>query len=428
MDDILVSVWCITYNHEPYIADAIEGVLAQKTDFNYEMVIHDDASTDRTAEIIRTYEQKYPQQIHGIYQKENMFQKNNGIQQWIWSVMTERCKGKYIAFCEGDDYWTDVHKLRIQTEYLETHPDCAIVVHDAIKMDEERHDEKPVNLYDRDQTVPAEDIILQRPSAIPTASIVCRRELVYMEEFFKNVGVGDYPFLLYGLTKGRVWYINRIMSVYRYCHAGSWTGSILRDDKKHMIHNAEIICFLQIYKNYMINMPGIEDQNQAECAVVSKIQMHVDHMMFLCKKQGKEHDPDIYRDYDRITEGRFHQLFNRMEELWRQANEESYMNEKVRTFAHSFSKIVIMGAGQYAGMIAKQLAYHNIRWEGFAVSDIRQTSGRYSGRPVWKLSQIPFRQQETGIIVGINPADWTQIRTALSYAGIENYICPFLLD
>jgi Glycosyltransferases involved in cell wall biogenesis len=126
-NEILVSVSCITFNHEKYIAEALESFIMQKTRFNYEILIHDDASTDRTADIIREYEKKYPDLIKPIYQKENQYSKDVDVD----DLNTERAEGKYIALCEGDDYWTDPLKLQRQVDYLESHPDCTLCVHAA---------------------------------------------------------------------------------------------------------------------------------------------------------------------------------------------------------------------------------------------------------------------------------------------------------
>ena len=102
----LVSVRCITYNHEPYIAQAIDGFLMQKTDFPFEVIIHDDASTDKTADIIREYEKKYPLIIKPIYQTENQYSKRDGS---VAKVIDSKLRGRYIAYCEGDDYWIDLN-------------------------------------------------------------------------------------------------------------------------------------------------------------------------------------------------------------------------------------------------------------------------------------------------------------------------------
>lgn len=122
----LVSISCITYNHVKYIRDAIEGFLMQKTTFPIEILIHDDASTDNTATIVREYEVKYPQLIKPIYQTENQYSKKDGT---IGRIQRGRARGKYYATCEGDDYWTDPLKLQKQVEYLEENTDCSLCFH-----------------------------------------------------------------------------------------------------------------------------------------------------------------------------------------------------------------------------------------------------------------------------------------------------------
>ena len=104
----LVSICCITYNHEKFIKDAIEGFLMQKTDFPIEILIHDDASTDGTTEIIKKYEKEYPDLIHAVYQTENQYSQGKK----VFPILANQASGKYIALCEGDDYWTDPLKLQ----------------------------------------------------------------------------------------------------------------------------------------------------------------------------------------------------------------------------------------------------------------------------------------------------------------------------
>ena len=125
-DEIKVSINCTTYNQEMYIAEAIESFLMQKTTFSYEILIHDDASTDNTREIIKKYEEKYPDIIKPIYQSENKYSKGVKVG---YEYNFKRARGKYIALCEGDDYWTDPYKLQKQVDYMEANPDCTLCMH-----------------------------------------------------------------------------------------------------------------------------------------------------------------------------------------------------------------------------------------------------------------------------------------------------------
>lgn len=121
----LVSVKMITYNHEPYIAQAIKGVLQQKTDFPFELVIGEDCSTDRTREIVFDYQKRYPHIVRVITSTKNVGTKGNS------SRTNKACRGKYIAFCEGDDYWHHPDKLQKQVYYMESHPECGMVSADC---------------------------------------------------------------------------------------------------------------------------------------------------------------------------------------------------------------------------------------------------------------------------------------------------------
>jgi glycosyltransferase involved in cell wall biosynthesis len=117
----LVSAFMMTYNHAPYIAKAIEGILQQDTNFPIELVIGEDCSTDGTREIVFNYQQKHPNVIRVITSEKNVGGKNNA------QRVKEACRGKYIAFCDGDDFWHDPYKLRKQVDYLESHPECGLV-------------------------------------------------------------------------------------------------------------------------------------------------------------------------------------------------------------------------------------------------------------------------------------------------------------
>jgi len=123
----IVSICCITYNHGNYIADALRGFLAQQTDFPFEILIRDDASSDQTSDIIQEYAAKYPRIIKPIYEETNTF--SQGVKPL--AAIFKHAAGKYIAICEGDDYWTDPKKLQIQVDFLEKNPEYVITYHDC---------------------------------------------------------------------------------------------------------------------------------------------------------------------------------------------------------------------------------------------------------------------------------------------------------
>lgn len=132
MDDILVSVICTAFNHSKYIQKTLEGFVKQKTNFKFEILINDDASKDNTAEIIRIYEQKYPEIIKATYQKENQYSKGVKI---LKTFLLPQAKGKYIALCEGDDCWISENKLQMQVDYMENHSNCTFCFTNAIVND-----------------------------------------------------------------------------------------------------------------------------------------------------------------------------------------------------------------------------------------------------------------------------------------------------
>ncbi len=142
MSEIKVSILTITYNHEKYIARAIESFLMQKTDFPFEIIIADDASTDKNQEIIKAFRDKYPKVIKPILRKENLEPNDN----WLDAVC--HCKGKYIALCEGDDYWTDPYKLQKQVDFLEANPGYGLIYSDISMIDKNNNPIETTTFYE----------------------------------------------------------------------------------------------------------------------------------------------------------------------------------------------------------------------------------------------------------------------------------------
>ena len=218
----LVSICCLTYNHESFIRDALDGFLNQKTSFPFEIVIYDDASTDRTPDIIREYVRRFPGRFRPLLNVENQYSK--GITNPSGAFNFPRARGKYIAMCEGDDYWTDPDKLQRQIDYLENHPDCTLCIHRArvLTVDGSRSD-KWVRPYRRSRRISPEEII-DKSRGSATASMVFPARLVEeIPSYYTDCPVGDIPLHLMAAVQGYGYYMDRSMSVYRVGVASSWT-------------------------------------------------------------------------------------------------------------------------------------------------------------------------------------------------------------
>lgn len=224
MSKILVSINCITYNHEKYIDSAINSFLAQETNFKFEILIHDDASTDKTPDIIRKYEKKYPDIIKPIYQIDNKYSK--GIK--VDNINNLRARGKYIAFCEGDDYWIDKHKLQKQVDYMESNINCSMCFHSAKIVDINKGKVGEVRPYIGSCLVATKDMILGGGNFCASASLMYKSELVSkLPDFYMDAHVSDYPLQLFFASQGDVYYIDDCMSVYRVGDSESWTNKNL---------------------------------------------------------------------------------------------------------------------------------------------------------------------------------------------------------
>ena len=170
-EEIKVSVLCLTYNHENYIADALSSFIQQKSNFKYEILVNDDCSTDRTTEIVKEYALKYPDIIKPIFHEENQYSK--GVSP-IRDILIPGAKGKYIAICEGDDYWIDDHKLQIQYDYMENHSECSLCVHNAYLVDEDKQNIGIVKTSDGNEKISIKDVLVQGGDFIATSSIFAR--------------------------------------------------------------------------------------------------------------------------------------------------------------------------------------------------------------------------------------------------------------
>ena len=245
----LVSICAVCYNHANYLRQALDGFLAQRGDFDIEILVHDDASTDGSAEILRRYAARYPDKIFPILQRENQYRQGRQNISGIFNF--PRARGKYIALMDCDDYWCNPGKLAAQVSYLEAHPDCAMAVH-AAEVKNDRGELVNRNLMrpyrgDRDLS-PAE--LVDKAGSFPFGAMLLRREVVEkLPDWYFRCPVGDRPLELLAALKGYCHYADRFDSVYRFHGAGSWTEEMKSGDFKKK-QDAYAIAMRELYRAF----------------------------------------------------------------------------------------------------------------------------------------------------------------------------------
>lgn len=253
--EVKVSVICAAYNHEKYIAKALESFVTQQTDFPFEVIVHDDASTDGTAAIIREYEKKYPDIIRPIYQTENQYQKGIGV---VGEILFPAARGTYFAICEGDDYWTDPAKLQKQYDYMQRHPDCPLVMHQTIRIFEDGRYMSNFTARDlsteESRRLSAEELITH-VNDFHLSSVFFRKESYDRNRsFMDQIRLFDYALKILLATDlpGASYMFPEVMSAYRMAAQGSWSTRVRDDSGKYQKHIEDSIVILEKIDQYRL--------------------------------------------------------------------------------------------------------------------------------------------------------------------------------
>lgn len=250
MGEILVTIFCTAFNHEKYIARTLSSFLNQKVSFEYEILIHDDASTDGTQDIIRLFADKNPQKIHAILQVENQFTK--GVN-FMRDIVMPYAKGKYVAVCEGDDYWLDEYKLQKQVDYMESHPECTLCFTNAMIENVQNGKRRvfvPYSPKDKDYINSSGDydlISIAKLSFLPYCTFLFPKSNFYKmpESFFYKYYCGDRRSTLYFTSLGYAHFINDNTGCYNYGVEGS---AMTRYKTKKQLAMEELT-FARLYQN-----------------------------------------------------------------------------------------------------------------------------------------------------------------------------------
>lgn len=299
----VVSVCLITYNQEKYIARTLTGLLAQEADFPFEIVVGDDASTDGTSAVCREFAARYPESVRFEEQTENVgFLRN-------FYITCSRCCGQYIAFCEGDDYWTDVQKLKKQVDFLHANPDYGLVCTNVASLDDltGRISQRDTSLYEI-----GFDDLLCRGNTIATVSVCCRKE--YVRSFFEAFAdeylkwrMADLPLWLYIACRSKIKYLPEVTCVYRILPE---SASHSRDRRKEWLFQKGIYEISLFFKERY----GLASAEDEDCfyrrfyfwMIAAGNKEHVFRALSLWRKK---------RAYGWIGKGAVYLLFWRQEKL-----------------------------------------------------------------------------------------------------------------
>ena len=243
----LVSIRCLVYNHEPYLRQCLDGFVMQKTNFPFEAIVHDDASTDGSAAIIREYAEKYPDIIKPIYETENQFSKRDGsLARALDAAM--HSGSKYVALCEGDDYWTDPNKLQMQVDMMEADKDLGLV-YSAARVYNQQSGQFLEELWGQPIVSFEDELLANKPVTLTTCF---RRDLFNKYREFnikscpKDWKTGDYPLWLFISFYSKTSFIDMPTGVYRLLN---YSASHNPDPKKTMEFELMVFRIQEFFAN-----------------------------------------------------------------------------------------------------------------------------------------------------------------------------------
>ena len=412
-----VFIECYTYNQKEYVRDMFEGIVRQETDFPYFAVVIDDASDDGTQEIIKEYCERYPDKIGALLAQENIFGKKESYGIWQDFLVQFSDGAEYIATCEGDDYWTDTHKLQIQTDYMDSHPECMMYLHNAWWLDCRTGEKRRADTFECSdgRRLDMSELIAIKKGHSATASRMYRRQILDAPDFIYECSVGDYPASLYSASVGYVYYSDKPMCLYRFMSKGS--TSVLQEDSLayRFYHRFGVIRFLLQF--------DVMTRFLYHADISDKIR---EFMLSLLSVLDGESAVDFWQTYNEkyyITETE--EWIELLDHYIRQLSDDGYICEELTDMISEYDKIVIMGTGKYAALLTKQLTDNGFSISGYARSQIRDEEHTYNGLPVWRLDEIPYMQGEFLLLVGILPKIDDGIYESLLTAHILNYVNPY---
>ena len=414
--EVAVSILCVTYNHKDFIAKALDGFLMQKTNFPYEIVVHDDASTDGTREILLQYQERYPDKIRLILQDENQFSKGKRI---LLTFLFPEIRGKYVALCDGDDEWIYEGKLQEQYNLMESHSEVSLCIHNAVQ----RNFESECDIYQinglEEGVVEEREIFITTKGRIPTTSFFFRAECVDdYPQFNSEAPVGDDPLRFHCALKGDIYYIDKVWCIRNFMHEGSWNYG-MKDKRKKLIYAKRFLRYLYNYKIYangrfcdplkelMIDIAGV-----ALCSILPEkynICILQESIMQLEEETGylfSEIFQEIYHYYERNCTNYNEVVLSKFLEDCKKAK----------------GRLYIYGAGIEAKKYAEIVEEKNISFEGFVVTSGHFVQDIYLDYPLYSLNALSEDVDKIYFLLGLNMKNRREVEKLLRERGYEHFI------
>ena len=411
--DVTVSVFCLTYNHISFIRKALEGFLKQRTTFPIEVFIFDDASTDGTSDIIIEYARKYPNIFHAVIARTNTY--NLEKRPWIvGELLSENLGGKYVAWCEGDDYWIYEYKLQYQYEFMENNKQVSICMHNAIRYNDS-NGEVIVQIANMDSGYEDEgEIIFCTHGRIPTSSYFWRNELVdFCADFFIKCPVIDEPLRTWLGYAGSVYYIDKVWSVRNYMHESSWNYLMHTDVEKQHDHNYKYLLYLKQMDNMTKNKFHKQLEYIAVDFCIAELELKKKEKMNLVELQEVVNQMKI----------KYHHLFdNEFEDAYEISKRNcvenvGYLQALKRD---NLKKLYIYGAGVHGKKAIKWFEDNMIEFDGVVVSQKGHSEGE--GCAVYAIEEVCSSPQNTYFYLALNRKNRSEVISNLKSRGYENIV------
>lgn len=347
--EIKISVICFAFNHEKYIRQCIESIICQKTNFDYEIIINDDASTDDTAKIIKSYEEKYPDLIKPIYHKENQYSQNI-------SYVDEpvRCaKGKYLAFCYGDDYWCDENKLQIQYDTMESNESikicfCKIATYfeNLDKLEDYYYVWKGLGIDFKGAGFYSSSELIALNNILDTTCLIRKKDYIPQNK----VVLPDYHLALSAAIQGQGYCIDKTMAVYR--------------------SHESVTCFSERQTR------SLNHYNNIYKIIIET-----------CERMDKLSEYKFHNDFQKVIDNKKSIMLK-------------FADTNILSDLKNKPKKYIYGTGIYGKLCYNELKAQGIDVDGFVVSDGIDTNNELKGLPVYHFSKLN-EQENIFIIVSV---------------------------